>query len=114
MRLSWRSAAARIGDSKVGESAPATNEKIEASTPTGSIDHPLNPISLALGAGATFIARAADTDAKLMGVILQEAYKHKGAVFIEMLRKNGFTDKELDVMTRQNPARLLGLPLQAR
>ena len=56
------------------------------STPTGSIDHPLNPISLALGVGATFIARAADTDAKLMGTILQEAYKHKGAVFIEMLQ----------------------------
>jgi 2-oxoglutarate ferredoxin oxidoreductase subunit beta len=56
------------------------------STPTGSIDHPLNPISLALGSGATFIARAADTDAKLMATILQEAYKHKGAVFIEMLQ----------------------------
>jgi 2-oxoglutarate ferredoxin oxidoreductase subunit beta len=56
------------------------------STPTGSIDHPLNPISLALGAGATFIARAADTDAKLMGKILDDAYKHKGAVFIEMLQ----------------------------
>jgi 2-oxoglutarate/2-oxoacid ferredoxin oxidoreductase subunit beta len=56
------------------------------STPTGSIDHPINPISLALGSGATFIARAADTDAKLMGTILQEAYKHKGAVFIEMLQ----------------------------
>jgi 2-oxoglutarate ferredoxin oxidoreductase subunit beta len=56
------------------------------STPTGSIDHPLNPISLALGAGATFVARAADTDAKLMGAILQEAYKHKGAVFIELLQ----------------------------
>jgi 2-oxoglutarate ferredoxin oxidoreductase subunit beta len=56
------------------------------STPTGSIDHPLNPVSLALGAGATFIARAADTDAKLMGKILEEAYRHKGAVFIEMLQ----------------------------
>src|SRR6476661_6292305 len=56
------------------------------STPTGSIDHPLNPISLALGAGATFIARAADTDAKLMAKILEEAYKHKGSVFIEMLQ----------------------------
>jgi 2-oxoglutarate ferredoxin oxidoreductase subunit beta len=56
------------------------------STPTGSVDHPLNPISLALGAGATFIARAADTDAKGMGKILEEAYKHKGAVFIEMLQ----------------------------
>jgi 2-oxoglutarate ferredoxin oxidoreductase subunit beta len=64
-------------------SAPGTRAP---STPTGSIDHPLNPISLALGSGATFIARAADTDAKLMGTILQEAYKHKGAVFIEMLQ----------------------------
>ncbi len=64
-------------------SAPATRSP---STPTGSIDHPLNPISLALGVGATFIARAADTDAKLMGTILQEAYKHKGSVFIEMLQ----------------------------
>jgi 2-oxoglutarate ferredoxin oxidoreductase subunit beta len=64
--------------SAVGTRAP--------STPTGSIDHPLNPISLALGAGATFIARAADTDAKLMGTILQEAYRHKGAVFIELLQ----------------------------
>ena len=32
------------------------------------------------------------------------------AVFIEMLRKNGFTDGELDRMTRKNPATLLGLP----
>jgi 2-oxoglutarate/2-oxoacid ferredoxin oxidoreductase subunit beta len=56
------------------------------STPTGSIDHPLNPISLVLGAGATFVARAADTDAKLLGSILEQAYKHKGAVLIEMLQ----------------------------
>src|SRR3569833_1444981 len=47
------------------------------STPTGTIDHPINPIALAL---------AADTDAKLMGKILDEAYRHKGAVFIEMLQ----------------------------
>ena len=64
--------------SAVGTRAP--------STPTGSIDHPLNPISLALGAGATFIARAADTDAKLMASILEQAYKHKGSVLIEMLQ----------------------------
>jgi 2-oxoglutarate ferredoxin oxidoreductase subunit beta len=64
--------------SAVGTRAP--------STPGGSIDHPLNPISLALGTGATFIARAADTDAKGMAAILVEAYKHKGAVFIEMLQ----------------------------
>lgn len=57
-----------------------------ASTPNGSIGHPLNPIALALGVGATFIARAADTDAKLMSKILEQAYRHKGSVFIEMLQ----------------------------
>jgi len=56
------------------------------STPSGSIDHPLNPMSLALGAGATFVARATDTDAKLTGSILERAYAHKGAVLIEMLQ----------------------------
>jgi 2-oxoglutarate ferredoxin oxidoreductase subunit beta len=56
------------------------------STPAGSIDHPLNPIALALSVGATFVARAADTDAKGLGKILEEAYRHKGAVFIEMLQ----------------------------
>ncbi len=57
-----------------------------ASTPAGSVDHPLNPVTLALGAGATFIARAADTDAKMLAAILDQAYTHKGAVFIEMLQ----------------------------
>jgi 2-oxoglutarate ferredoxin oxidoreductase subunit beta len=56
------------------------------STPAGSIDHPLNPIAFALSVGATFVARAADTDAKGLGKILEEAYRHKGAVFIEMLQ----------------------------
>jgi len=64
--------------SAVGTRAP--------STPTGSIDHPLNPISLALGVGATFVARAADTDAKGLASILEQAYAHKGSVFIEMLQ----------------------------
>jgi 2-oxoglutarate ferredoxin oxidoreductase subunit beta len=70
-----------------GQYSPTSTPGTRApSTPTGSIDHPLNPISLALGTGATFIARAADTDAKLMGKLLEEAYTHKGAVFIEMLQ----------------------------
>ncbi len=56
------------------------------STPGGSIDFPLNPVTFALSVGATFVARAADTDAKLLGKILEEAYKHKGAVFIELLQ----------------------------
>ncbi len=70
-----------------GQYSPTSTPGTRApSTPTGSIDHPLNPISLALGAGATFIARAADTDAKLLGSILEQAYTHRGSVFIEMLQ----------------------------
>jgi 2-oxoglutarate ferredoxin oxidoreductase subunit beta len=70
-----------------GQYSPTSQPGTRApSTPTGSIDHPLNPISLALGAGATFVARATDTDAKLMGTILEQAYKHEGSVFIEMLQ----------------------------
>jgi 2-oxoglutarate/2-oxoacid ferredoxin oxidoreductase subunit beta len=70
-----------------GQYSPTSQPGTRApSTPTGSIDHPLNPISLALGTGATFIARAADTDAKGMAKILEAAYAHKGAVFIEMLQ----------------------------
>jgi 2-oxoglutarate/2-oxoacid ferredoxin oxidoreductase subunit beta len=56
------------------------------STPTGSVDFPLNPISLVLGAGASFVARAADTDAKGLAKILEQAYAHKGSVFIELLQ----------------------------
>lgn len=57
-----------------------------ASTPAGSVDYPVNPLQLALGAGATFMARCADTDAKLMSTILQRAYAHQGSVIIELLQ----------------------------
>jgi 2-oxoglutarate ferredoxin oxidoreductase subunit beta len=57
-----------------------------ASTPAGSVDMPLSPLVLALGAGASFVARVADTDAKLMLSILERAYHHKGSVLIEMLQ----------------------------
>ncbi len=57
-----------------------------ASTPSGSVDHPLNPGAIALGAGATFLARVADTDAKLMLTVLERAYQHQGSVFVELLQ----------------------------
>ncbi len=57
-----------------------------ASTPSGSIDHPLNPLQFAIGAGATFVARATDTDAKGLAAILERAYKHEGSALIEILQ----------------------------
>ena len=56
------------------------------STPSGSVDHPLNPLQFALGAGATFVARCTDTDAKGLGAILTRAHAHKGSALIEILQ----------------------------
>jgi len=100
-----------------GQYSPTSIEGTRTpSTPTGSIDHPLNPVALALGAGATFVARAADTDAKLFASILEQAYKHEGAVFIEMLQNcpvfnDGVWDKIKDDPTNHQVKLEHGKPL---
>ena len=54
------------------------------STPHGSIDYPMHPISIALGAEATFTARTIDSDTGHLGKILTEAAHHKGSTFVEI------------------------------
>jgi 2-oxoglutarate/2-oxoacid ferredoxin oxidoreductase subunit beta len=54
------------------------------SSPMGSIDNPLHPLSLAIGAEATFVARTVDTDIHHLTAVLQRAAAHKGAAFIEV------------------------------
>ena len=54
------------------------------STPMGSIDRPVNPCMFALGANATFVARAVDTQQKHMPGVLQRAHGHQGASFVEI------------------------------
>jgi 2-oxoglutarate ferredoxin oxidoreductase subunit beta len=56
------------------------------STPFGSIDYPVQPLQVALGAGATFLARAIDVDAASLGPVLERAYAHRGTSFIEVLQ----------------------------
>jgi 2-oxoglutarate ferredoxin oxidoreductase subunit beta len=56
------------------------------SSPTGSIDHPVDPISFALGCGATFVARTIDVDAPHMQETLRRAHAHKGTAFVEILQ----------------------------
>ena len=56
------------------------------STPVGSIDYPLHPISLAIGAECTFIARTVDRDQKHMAKILEMAARHEGTSFVEILQ----------------------------
>jgi 2-oxoglutarate ferredoxin oxidoreductase subunit beta len=54
------------------------------STPQGSPDHPFNPPALALGAGATFVARTVDVEGAHMGAVLKAAAEHKGSAFVEV------------------------------
>lgn len=56
------------------------------STPMGSVDAPLNPVSVALGAEATFVARTVDRDVKHMREIIRKAAAHKGTAFVEILQ----------------------------
>lgn len=54
------------------------------SSPMGSLDNPINPVSLALAADATFIARALDADTSHLGDVLFEASQHKGTSLVEI------------------------------
>ncbi len=68
-----------------GQSSPTSEKgKITKSTPMGSLDTPFNPISLALGAEASFVARTIDTDRKHLMETLRAASAHKGSALIEI------------------------------
>src|SRR5215510_430620 len=58
--------------------------KVTKSTPYGSLDHPFNPLSIAIGAEASFVARAIDTDKKELAEVLRAAAQHKGTAFVEI------------------------------
>jgi 2-oxoglutarate ferredoxin oxidoreductase subunit beta len=54
------------------------------STPYGSVDNPLNPLSVALGSNATFAARSVDVDIKHLTMVLERAAHHTGSAFVEV------------------------------
>ena len=60
--------------------------KVTKSTPMGSLDWPFNPLSLAIGAEATFVARAIDTDKAGMHDVLRAASAHRGSAFVEIFQ----------------------------
>ena len=68
-----------------GQYSPTSEQgKITKSTPFGSLDTPFNPVSLALGAEASFVARTIDSDRKHLTGVLRAAADHKGTAFIEI------------------------------
>jgi 2-oxoglutarate ferredoxin oxidoreductase subunit beta len=73
--------------------------KITKSTPMGSLDHPFNPLSLALGAEATFVARTIDSDRQHLTSVLRAAAAHKGTSFVEIYQNcNIFNDGAFDIL----------------
>jgi 2-oxoglutarate/2-oxoacid ferredoxin oxidoreductase subunit beta len=67
--------------------------KVTKSTPMGSIDNPVHPITVALGCEATFVARTVDVNIKHLGMVLKRAADHRGASFVEVYQNcNVFND----------------------
>jgi 2-oxoglutarate ferredoxin oxidoreductase subunit beta len=83
--------------------------KVTKSTPMGSLDHPFNPVSLAIGAEATFVARSIDTDRKHLTSVLRRAAARKGTAFVEIYQNcNIFNDGAFDAVKEhpENQVRL--------
>ena len=77
-------------------------------TPFGSTDYPFNPVALALGAEATFVARSIDTDKKHLTEVLRRAANHPGAAFVEIYQNcNVYNDGAFDAVKEQEENRIL-------
>jgi 2-oxoglutarate ferredoxin oxidoreductase subunit beta len=75
--------------------------KITKSTPMGSLDHPFNPVSLALGAEASFVGRAMDSDRAGLTAVLDAAARHRGASLVEIYQDCPiFNDGSFDVLRK--------------
>ncbi|MDA2959619.1 MAG: 2-oxoacid:ferredoxin oxidoreductase subunit beta [Actinomycetota bacterium] len=77
--------------------------KVTKSTPFGSIDPPFNPLSVALGAEASFVARTHDLDRQHMMDIFHQAHDHRGAAFVEIYQNcNVFNDGQFNNITKRD------------
>ncbi|MBI2237853.1 MAG: 2-oxoacid:ferredoxin oxidoreductase subunit beta [Actinobacteria bacterium] len=83
-----------------GQYSPTSEEgKVTKSTPFGSLDHPFDPIALALGAEATFVARTIDNDRQHLTDVLRQAAAHRGTAFVEIYQNcNVFNDGAFDLL----------------
>jgi len=86
-----------------GQYSPTSEiNKVTKSTPFGSLDHPFNPLALALGADASFIARSMDRDPKHLQQMLLRSHGHHGASFLEIYQNcNIFNDGAFEIFTEK-------------
>jgi 2-oxoglutarate ferredoxin oxidoreductase subunit beta len=96
-----------------GQYSPTSEiAKVTKSTPFGSLDHPFNPVSLALGAEATFVARTHDMDRQHMQEIFRRAHEHQGAAFVEVYQNcNVFNDGAFEKITGRDVRASMLVPL---
>jgi 2-oxoglutarate ferredoxin oxidoreductase subunit beta len=81
--------------------------KITKSTPMGSLDYPFNPVSVALGAEATFVARSIDNEREHLADMLTMAAAHQGTAFIEIYQNcNIFNDGAFDAIRKNRPQQI--------
>jgi len=74
--------------------------KVTKSSPFGSVDHPIHPITVALGAEGTFVARSIDVEAKHLQEMIRRAFYHPGSSFIEVLQNcNIFNNGAFESLT---------------
>jgi 2-oxoglutarate/2-oxoacid ferredoxin oxidoreductase subunit beta len=90
--------------------------KVTKSTPMGSLDYPFNPLSIAIGAEASFVARAIDTDKKGLTEVLGAAARHRGSAFVEILQNcNIYNDGAFDYVRDEKANRVYlesGVPIR--
>src|SRR5207245_1432388 len=87
-----------------GQYSPTSEEgKVTKSTPFGSLDHPFNPVALALGAEGSFVARTVDNDRQHLTAVLRAAAAPPGTAFVEIYQNcNVFNDGAFDLL-REKP-----------
>jgi 2-oxoglutarate ferredoxin oxidoreductase subunit beta len=86
-----------------GQYSPTSEpSKVTKSTPYGSIDHPYNPLALAMGADSTFVARSMDRDPKHLQAMLIRSHQHKGTSLLEIYQNcNIFNDGAFEIFTEK-------------
>ena len=96
-----------------GQYSPTSETgKVTKSTPFGSLDYPYNPVSLALGAEATFVARTHDMERKHMMETFRRAYEHQGAALVEVYQNcNVFNDGAFEQITSKDARPKMLIPL---
>jgi 2-oxoglutarate/2-oxoacid ferredoxin oxidoreductase subunit beta len=97
-----------------GQYSPTSETgKVTKSTPFGSVDQPYNPVSLALGAEASFVARTHDMDRKHMMETFKRAYEHQGAALVEVYQNcNVFNDGAFSAITSKDARPNMLIPLR--